>query len=177
MFMNNKINIEKSGIYTGVGSRETPYEIQHLMSEISKFLSEYGWKLRSGGARGADSAFELCANEKKIFLSDIREYDNMVWQKASDIARQHHPVWYKLKHQQKKYLIRNTFQVLGKSLNNPSDFLVCWTPDGAVNRNQRSKETGGTGQTIAVADSYNVPVFNLKRRKDKKYFEKILEER
>ncbi len=174
--MNNQINIEKSGIYTGVGSRETPRKIRRLMERISVFLSENGWTLRSGGAEGADKAFELCATKKKIFQPDIREYNDELWRKASNIAREHHPVWHNLKEQTRMYLVRNVFQVLGKDLDNPSDFLVCWTPDGAVNKNQRSKETGGTGQTIAVADSYDVSIFNLKRKKDKKHFEKILEE-
>lgn len=44
--------------YTGIGSRETPYEIQDLMKRIAFKLAENGWLLRSGGAEGADTAFE-----------------------------------------------------------------------------------------------------------------------
>ena len=45
-------------IFVGIGSRETPKE---LLSEITKFaaiMASKGWILRSGGAQGADTAFE-----------------------------------------------------------------------------------------------------------------------
>ena len=45
--------------YTGVGSRETPPDIYELMQKIGYRLSLDGFTLRSGGAYGADQAFEL----------------------------------------------------------------------------------------------------------------------
>jgi len=50
--------------YTGVGSREIPNEIIALMKRVSSKLSKSGWVLRSGGAVGADSAFESGANKR-----------------------------------------------------------------------------------------------------------------
>lgn len=44
--------------YTGVGSRETPPHIRKLMTDIAYNLHKDGWTLRSGGAEGADQAFE-----------------------------------------------------------------------------------------------------------------------
>lgn len=55
-------------IYTGIGSRETPYEILQLMKELARLMSEC-FILRSGGADGADSAFESgCSGLKEIYL-------------------------------------------------------------------------------------------------------------
>ena len=44
--------------YTGIGSRETPTAILDLMIAIGGVLAQRGFTLRSGGADGADDAFE-----------------------------------------------------------------------------------------------------------------------
>ena len=44
--------------YTGIGSRETPNEILDRMTRLGSWFSELDWVLRSGGAEGADRAFE-----------------------------------------------------------------------------------------------------------------------
>ena len=45
-------------VYTGIGSRETPGLILALMGRISARMDRLGFTLRSGGADGADAAFE-----------------------------------------------------------------------------------------------------------------------
>jgi len=44
--------------YAGIGSRKTPPDILALMEACAYKLARYGWNLRSGGAPGADQAFE-----------------------------------------------------------------------------------------------------------------------
>ena len=44
--------------YTGIGSRETPPEALQTMARCARWLAEHGLVLRSGGAPGADTAFE-----------------------------------------------------------------------------------------------------------------------
>jgi hypothetical protein len=44
--------------YAGIGSRETPSDVCSQMTELAKQLDAENWILRSGGAKGADSAFE-----------------------------------------------------------------------------------------------------------------------
>ena len=51
--------------YTGVGGRETPPHVLNLMTRIAQGLAKVGGILRSGGARGADSAFEAGAGAAK----------------------------------------------------------------------------------------------------------------
>jgi hypothetical protein len=58
---------------------------------------------------------------------------------------------------------RNVFQVLGGRAAEPTEFMVCWTPDGAERSSETSKKTGGTGTAIRIADAFGVPVFNLQR--------------
>lgn len=49
--------------YAGVGSRETPEDVLQLMRQFAIKLANLGWVLRSGGAPGADSAFEAGCKE------------------------------------------------------------------------------------------------------------------
>jgi len=44
--------------YSGIGSRSTPENILHMMGDVAYRLANKGWILRSGGADGADNAFE-----------------------------------------------------------------------------------------------------------------------
>lgn len=44
--------------YTGIGSRETPEEILKIMEDAGWRLARVGYTLRSGGAGGADAAFQ-----------------------------------------------------------------------------------------------------------------------
>ncbi len=59
-----------------------------------------------------------------------------------------------------KLMARNSYQVLGRDLKSPSEFLICWTPDGYLTAVERTDGTGGTDQAIAIADFYRIPVLN-----------------
>jgi hypothetical protein len=144
--------------YTGIGSRKTPKSILAVMTKLSGKLSKTGWTLRSGGADGADSAFE-----KGVIVEGLMEiyHPNSATKAAVDIAKQFHPNWGACKPFVRKLHARNSFQVLGSALDSPSKFLVCWTPDAAYNHNSRSIETGGTGTAISIADHYGIEIFNL----------------
>ena len=148
--------------YTGIGSRTTPPEICEEMTRIARYLSSVGFKLRSGGAPGADSAFEAGAGEDCDIFIPWRGFENRsrgilitgaVHERAAKIAALHHPAWSRLSHGAAQLHIRNVPQVLGKDLISPSKFVICWTPDG--------KASGGTGQALRIADAYDVKVFNL----------------
>lgn len=56
------IDLPRAGAsYAGVGSRETPPQVLAVMRSAARVLASRGWILRSGGALGADSAFEAGA--------------------------------------------------------------------------------------------------------------------
>jgi len=144
--------------YTGVGSRNTPPNILELMFEIAAKLNSIGYYLRSGGAAGADTAFANGAGPlRHIFLAEHSTLE------AEAIAKAYHPAWERCSGYVKRLHGRNAFQVLGITLNQPSDCLVCWTPDGCISHAERTIKTGGTGTAISIADAYNVSVFNLQR--------------
>ena len=47
--------------YAGIGSRETPPRVFKQMTDIARTLAGRGWRLRLGGAEGADTAFSAGA--------------------------------------------------------------------------------------------------------------------
>lgn len=142
--------------YTGAGSRTTPMHICQIMSEIADKMAKYGYTLRSGGAQGADKAFESGAKSKEIFFA------NDATAEAMEIAKRFHPAWDKMSMFAKRLHGRNAFQVLGRDLHTPSSGLICWTQDGCMSHEQRSIRTGGTGTAISIASAYGVPVSNLR---------------
>jgi hypothetical protein len=147
------------------------------MEVISLTLNKNGYVLRSGGAGGADMAFERGCNKgdstkKEIYLPWKGFNGNpsalfSVCDKAKEIAADVIGVRWKWMNPAVKLLMaRNVYQVLGKNLDSPSSFLVCFTPDGCFDKATRTPKTGGTGQAIAIASERNIPVYNLQRGVD-----------
>lgn len=147
--------------YAGIGSRETPEYIMKLMEQMSAHLAREGCILRSGGAKGADQAFERGCDreggEKEIYIpwegfesstSKLIGASN----KACQIAEEYHPYWQNLSNGARKLQARNSHQVLGKDLQTPSSFVICYTKGG--------KGAGGTGQAIRIAKANRIPIFD-----------------
>ena len=161
----NDIIMKVQKYYTGVGSRSTPIKIQKLMKLFALIMEYLGYILRSGGAEGADRAFEsgvAMLNNKEIYLA------NQSTEESENIASIFHPAWERCSDYAKKLHGRNSFQVLGENLKTPSEFLICWTKDGCKTHNDRNIKTGGTGTAISIADYNKIPIYNLANKKDLK---------
>ena len=63
-------------------------------------------------------------------------------------------------------MARNSYQVLGRNLDDPVEFVICWTPGGSG--------SGGTGQAIRIAKDYQIPVFDLGSPETKLRLEEFL---
>lgn len=149
-------------IYAGIGSRETPLEILEVMTSLATILAGAGWTLRSGGAPGADTAFEKGAahvsGPTEIFLpwSGFENHTSLYSSPtpaALDLAKKHHPAWDKLSGPAKKLMGRNSHQVMGADLQTPVDVVICWTPGGGM--------SGGTSQALRIALDHGIPIINL----------------
>lgn len=161
--------------YTGIGSRKTPENILKKFKDIATFLETKQYILRSGGADGADSAFEsgvINEDNKRIFLpwkgfngNKSRYYippnhiDEKSWRikypffdKVYNLAEEYHRNWKHLTPPVKRLQARNGLQVFGERLNNPSDFVICYAP---------LNNLGGTGQAIRIAIANNISVYNF----------------
>ena len=148
--------VAASHYFTGVGSRKTPIEVLALMTAIARKLVSMNYILRSGGAKGADTAFEKGAgNSKRIYYANDATYA------AMGIAAQYHGAWHRCSEYAKKLHGRNAFQVLGDDLQTPSRWVICWTPDACLSHETRGWNTGGTGTAISIGDANGVPIVNL----------------
>ncbi len=142
----------KLKFYTGVGSRNTPENITDLMSNIAVVLYGADYTLRSGRADGSDYAFQRGAeyqHKQKAMISNTRlkqeiyvpnkrfnvkygrlgeldpsEWDN--YEEAEDLMFSIHPKGQFLRGFAREAHIRNMYQVLGRDLNTPSEFLICY---------------------------------------------------
>jgi len=135
--------------YAGIGSRQTPRSILGVMRMIAKRLDTLGWELRSGGAKGADQAFESGSTNK-----DIMQQRDATLESIFE-AKKYHPAWSMCSPYVQGLHARNTQIVLGRDLHTPVNMVICWTPNGVAE--------GGTGQAIRVANENYIPVFNLRK--------------
>lgn len=172
--------------YTGVGTRQVDpcSELYWLMVSIGKKLARLGYTLRSGAADGCDMAFEEGCNEvggaREIYIPwngfNNRWADkengvyNFVGLPSQEIAAKIHPAWDKLSIPVKKLHSRNIHQVLGQSLDTPSNFLICYAQ---VDKQDVPK--GGTRTAWMCAQNNKIPCFNLYHKKDLTRIENWLE--
>lgn len=174
--------MKQNRYYTGVGSRDTPEPIMDLMSNIAVVLYRADYTLRSGRAEGSDYAFQRGAEfkykEKAISNStklkqeiyvpnkrfnlkygrlgeiDPADFDN--YYEAEDIMFTIHPKGEFLRGFAREAHIRNMYQVLGKDLKTPSEFLICY-----AKTDKFGNAKGGTASAWKLAKEYGIPCYNL----------------
>ena len=158
-------------VFTGIGARKTPIDILAKMVKIAGELNSMGFYLRSGGADGADMAFEgaysenFCISYRPwhiLHKNTQRKYTREQMDAGQGLASRFHGNWSACSSFVRRLHGRSSFQVLGVNLDSPVDFVICWTPDGCESHLTRSIKTGGTGTAIAIASTNGIPVFNLK---------------
>lgn len=170
--------------YTGIGSRSTPPKVIDLMREVAFTLAKDGWTLRSGGAQGADQAFEdgviNFLNDKDIsgsksnaciyipwkgfkntdIHSDIYVNSDSISKEMKEFALQKaseiHPNWNACSKGAKTLHSRNIFQVVGH-LKKPvnSKFVLFYAPISG------DSITGGTRTAVEYAKSLDIECINL----------------
>ena len=156
-------------IYAGIGARATPPDVLALMTQLAAQMEQEGWRLRSGGARGADAAFEagVAAPANRAIYLPGRSFNGRVagsggyidstqlpgWQQALETVREYHPAPERLSPFARDLMARNAMQVLGPNMDRPADLVVAYTPGGEV--------TGGTGQALRMAGAMGIPIRNL----------------
>ena len=152
--------------YAGIGARNTPDPILSKMENFAKALNDLGYHLRSGGAKGADSAFERATPYtcREIFTEKDATPESI------QLTKYYHPNWKACNELMKRFHGRNLMIILGKNLRTPVDFVVCYTWNG--------KESGGTGQALRIAYGNKITIYNLFHEDHEKYLESfILRER
>lgn len=158
-------------LFAGIGSRRAPREALYTVRNLSHALAAKNYKVRTGGADGCDINFELAylaaGGKVELWLpwpnfkhrEGVGHFPGALHE---EIARTIHPIYDKLPPYMRYLHARNVGQILGEACNTPVQFVACWTPDGCESEATRTRNTGGTGTAIALADRNNIPVFNLK---------------
>ncbi|MDT0618433.1 hypothetical protein RM531_08085 [Salinisphaera sp. P385] len=148
--------------YTGIGSRQTPAAVLDTMRRAATLLGHAVWTLRSGGAAGADGAFQagatLIGGKQEIYLpwpgfNAVESPYTSPTEQALALAGGIHPAWSRCRRAVRLLHARNVHQVLGPDCTEPSLAMVCWTPGGRI--------AGGTATAIRLAHQRCVPVLNL----------------
>ena len=192
---------QKNMTYAGIGSRETSIDIQKEMYKIAKELESLGYVGQSGGAPGADKAFEganqpwekedgTIAGTKEFTKSKANvtkwaRYSDgkntsskFVVFKASDsndkvrnIAKEIHPKKQDLSDKDGLDLhARNTFQVFGKNLDTPVDFVLFY----AQEQKDSIRPKGGTGQAVEMARLKGIPTINMADKNWREQLDNVL---
>lgn len=165
--------------YAGIGSRETPPDTLETMERIGTALAIRGFVLRSGGADGADRSFETGCDAvrgpKEIFLpwegfngryvsvgTYVPRFTHRLIQIANTIENTDR---YSQGVQKLKW--RNVCQVLGRTPEESpqSSFVICY--------HNVTKLKGGTRFAMALARSYDIPVWNLYFETESEIMEKV----
>ena len=177
-------------IVTGIGSRTISDSEERVIRQISRVLAKAGCTLRSGGADGADTAFEagwrdVGSSAMEIFVpwsgfngttSDapyiVLDKKSDLFEEAHNEAQTVHPAWYRLSRGAQYLHTRNIFQVRGPELKVPSDVIIAMAdPVG------RFGVKGGTSTAWTLGKRLQVPTFNLRKREDALELVKFVNER
>ena len=173
--------------YAGIGARQTPDPLLVQLEELGARLARLGWTLRTGMSPGADQAFyhgalgaggdvELylpcpdfqaqarLADERGRVRVSERPTRAAVGLSARFYLAAPGEAWATLDECARALLARDVHQVLGRDLDSPARFVVCWTPAG--DRDGRHPRSGGTGQALRVAAARSLPVFNIANPED-----------
>jgi hypothetical protein len=117
------------------------------MEIIAADLASWGYRCRSGGARGADRAFERGDPNALV----LRPED--VTPAAIAEASRHHARWDLCDDRARRLHGRNAMIMLGEDLSTHAEFGICWTWPG----NTR----GGTVLGIRICEAHGIAVYNL----------------
>ena len=165
--------------YAGIGSRETP---QNILDTFKWFGGHFGLtggmpsssviRLYSGGALGADMAFETGCRSvdgpMRIFLpwkgfgakwgrvphpADHHQPSADAMLMVKDLIRKHGDFSAAAPEWMLKLIARNMHQILGETLDTPVECVFCWTKGG--------QDVGGTRWAIRAARKHGIPVWNF----------------
>ncbi len=171
--------------YAGIGSRRTPDAVLATLADLAETLGRAGCVLSTGGADGADRAFETGAlrtdapvtvhapwsgyngyrpgrePESDIDVCVPGRTDTVRGEPYADLARRHHPAWERCGRGARALFTRNVAILAGALADDgeslPVLAVVAYTPNGLPT----GRDAGGTGHTLRVAAELGIPAVNV----------------
>lgn len=188
---------QRTMTYAGIGSRKTPAEVLEEMQKIAEKLESSGYKLQTGYKKrkgsiveeeGADKAFSSGVKKpanKELFGPDMVNDTAMrvayeIHSDLGDMANYTYKKWVdevgeakarEYAEGTKNLQARNTFQVFGRNLDTPVDFVLFY----AEEKEGDLRPKGGTGQAVEMARRKGIPTINMKNSNWRKELDKVLE--
>lgn len=170
--------VTKKSFYSAVCTTDAPEAVITLIPAIAKKLDNSNYTLRSTGNPGIEQIFETQSHRVEYFIPwngfNGKFVKEELPKEAFTIASHLHPAWHKLTNQAQKLKARSVAQLMGMDLKTPSDFLICWSPDGACRESEVTRITGSAGLSIKLATRMHIPVFNLQRQDNMASVKKLL---
>jgi hypothetical protein len=166
--------------FVATGNRDTPRDIIDKMRSISAELEQYSFTLRVGGLDGPDEALETAVKNPELYLP-FKGFNNKESKNTfnttqnMDVAKIFQPGFDSLKPGIQAFLGKNVRMTLGKNMDSPAMFILCWTEDGAERASECSVKTGNMRHIIAIASAMKIPVFNLGKNDAEMRLRKYLE--
>lgn len=152
-----------------LSNQDAPDEIKSVCEKLARVLVENGYTIRTSGGKGGEEAFEKGAGDKVEVYIPWKGFDQKQSQfcktkdEAKDVVRQFSPSFESLSKGVQTIIASKAHVILGKDLNSPIRFLVVWSLDGAETKKECTAKTGFVSTPIKIAESIQIPVFNLKR--------------
>lgn len=162
--------------YAGIGPRDITEPVANVLTVIAQGLCDSNCWLHSGWGRGSDQAFaagsainrqtqfipwESFNDANKIPQENLGEHDPFMVVNHSEqsmrLASQYHPYWNRMHQNTKLLMSRNVFILLGADLQTPVDFVVFWQ-----SLEDDQSVTSGTNHTRRMAQSFGIPLFNMR---------------
>ena len=156
--------------YTGIGDVDTPHEIGWIMTEVAQKLSSVNFTLRTGANLGAEETFSKAVHDpalKEVYLpwSKFNNNDSQLFNigfLGMEIAKDHNKNFNVLSNGARSFLATVSYQLLGKDLKTPSKMVITWSADGQESMLRRYRYSGNNAQVARVANTFNIPIFNLR---------------
>lgn len=150
--------------YAGVGARATPSNILSIMegvgvcNALGKNKNNQVLQLRSGGAQGADSAFEKGCDSingpKQIFRPQDK-IPKWCYEMVTEYCTE--APLSRMKPFVQNLLARNMMQILGPNGDDPVKYVMLWVPGPDA----CASGMGGTRYAARCAADHNIPILNL----------------
>lgn len=164
--------------YAGIGHRGTPEKVRDMMTNIGSQLAKMGFILRSGNALGADQAWEeqVPKKMKEIFIIEKKPVcphgivvDTITQEQWDFVVSHYHGgsgPFGRLSAYVQYLFMRNLNILCGKDLDDKVDFVAYW--------HEGEHCDGGTGHTIAMAKTLEIPCFNIWSEKDQQAMDEFV---
>ena len=163
-------HVPRFRLISGLERTQTPPEMLGAMTELARGLERTGWHLHSGGADGADTAFENGTTRagRTVYLpwkgyndrtgDECVTLTNSEQSHAQGVVSKYHGAWQRCSRGARALHGRNHAIIHGlghAAADRRVDAVICWTPGGATQ--------GGTATGMKMARTAGIPVLNLAR--------------